>query len=197
MDPDRRRVTQLLNDVRQGDREHEAELFSLIYQELRRLAQHHMRNERPSHTLQATALVNEAYLRIFGRDNTDWRSRSHFLAIASREFRRTLIEHARHSKADKRGGDAPRISLDALATDVAGTAPDVDALALNLLLEELTTLDPEAGRVVELKFFSGLTDEEIAEELQISFAKVRRHWTFARSWFLTRLQRGSAAASAS
>ncbi len=184
------RVTLLLNAVRQGGKEHEAELFELVYRQMRRMAQQQMNHERPGHTLQATALVNEAYLRIFGRENVEWEGRSHFLAIASREFRRVLIEHARQAGARKRGGGAPRIALDALTGgSEPGQAPlDEEVVAVQELFEELERLDPEAARVVELKFFAGLTDKEAAAESGIGIHKVRRHWTFARSWFLARLR---------
>ncbi len=189
---DHGRVTELLRAVRSGQREHEAELFSLIYQQMRRMAQKHMHGERAGHTLQATALVHEVYLRIFGRENVDWRSRSHFLSIASREFRRALVEHARAVKANKRGGDSPKVSIESLNQDQPGVAPvDVDVIHLHDLLEELQKMDPEAGRVVELRFFSGLTDQEIADETGFSFAKVRRDWTFARSWLAARLETGA------
>ncbi len=184
---DRGRVTLLLNSVRNGEKQGEAELFNLVYKQMRKLAQQQMSHERPGHTLQATALVHEAYLRIFGRGNVEWDSRSHFLAIASREFRRVLIEHARQAKAEKRGGGAPRISIDALAGEEPGHAPEADAIALHDLIDELQRMDPEAARVVELKFFGGMTDEESAEGSGMSVHTVRRHWTFARSWFLARL----------
>ena len=187
-DPDRGQVTILLNEVRQGNREHEEELFGLIYQQMRRLAQKHMSSERAGHTLQATALVNEAYLRIFGRDNIAWQDRNHFLAIAGREFRRALVEHARQHRAGKRGGGAPRVSLEDLGHAEPGVAAfDADILSIQDALDQLHQLDDEAARVVELKFFSGLTDEEVAEEMGISFAKVRRHWTFARAWLSSKL----------
>lgn len=188
-DPDRGQLTVLLNEVRQGNRQHEGQLFEMIYAQMRRLAQKQMGGERAGHTLQATALVNEAYLRIFGRDNIPWQDRNHFLAIAGREFRRALVEHARQHRADKRGGSAPKVSLEDLghAEPGAAAAFDADALAIDDALEQLHQLDPEAARVVELKFFSGLTDEEAAAEMEISFAKVRRHWTFARAWLAAKL----------
>jgi len=184
------RITELLKSVRSGHKEHEEELFSLVYGQLRRLAQQHMKRESPGHTLQATALVNEAYIRIFGRENVDWQSRTHFMAIASREFRRALIEHARGAKAEKRGGDIPKVSLDAFHSEQAATrGTNVDFLVVNEILEQLQAMDADAAKVVELKFFAGLTDEEIAEQTGISFAKVRRHWTFARAWMLAKLQK--------
>ena len=186
--PDKGRVTQLLNSVRQGDKAHEAELFELVYAQMRRLAQNQMSHERAGHTLQATAVVHEAYLRIFGRENVEWSGRSHFLAIAGREFRRVLIEHARQAKADKRGGGGPRLSVDSLAGEEPGHSPiDADIVAVHELMEQLQKMDPEAAHVVELKFFAGLTDEEAAVESGIGIHKLRRHWTFARSWFLARL----------
>ena len=192
--PDKGKITQLLESARQGGKAQEAELFELIHSQLRRLAQNQMKRERAGHTLQATALVHEAYVRIFGRENVAWSGRTHFLAIAGREFRRVLIEHARHAKADKRGGGEPRVSLEALAGNEPGHPPavDADAVAIHRLMEELHKMDPEAAEVVELKFFAGLTDEEAAAESGIGIHKVRRHWTFARSWFLARLSGGKA-----
>lgn len=190
---DQGQVTRLLNAVRQGDKAQEGELLELVYNQLRRLARQQMSRERPGHTLQATALVHEAYARIFGRDNIQWSGRGHFLAIASREFRRVLIEHARQVKAEKRGGGGPKLSIDELAAAGLGEpgmpppTADADALTVHELMEQLAVLDPEAARVVELKFFAGLTDEEAAAESGLSIHKVRRHWTFARSWFLSRL----------
>lgn len=194
---DRGRVTQLLNQVRQGDRSNEQELLTLIYDQLRRMAQQRMSRERAGHTLQATALVHEAYVRIFGRDNVDWKDRNHFLAIAGREFRRALVDHARQKSAEKRGGDVPKVSLDDLVNNEPGVqGVNADFLDLHDRLADLHSLDPEAAKVIELKFFAGLTDEEVAAEMGISFAKVRRHWTFARSWLVSKLQtRGAAAGS--
>jgi RNA polymerase sigma factor (TIGR02999 family) len=193
------RITELLNAVRLGDRRHEDELIASIYGQLRRLAAQQMSRERRGHTLQATALVHEAYMRIFGQEPAggpspaghppiEWQNRQHFLAIAAREIRRTLVEHARHAKAEKRGGDAPRVSLEDLAVPPAGLVQEgADMLDLHDLLGQLESVDAEAARVIELKFFGGLTDREVAAEMGISFAKVRRDWTFARAWLVAKL----------
>ncbi len=161
-------------------------LLPLVYQELRRLAAGYLRRERPGQTLQPTALVHEAYLRLM-KDRPDrWQNRAHFCAIAAHSMRQILIERARARGAAKRGGARQRITLDeGLAKNVGRS---IDLLALDEALQRLARLDPEQARLVELRFFGGLTVEETAEAMEISPATVKRHWTVAKAWLARELE---------
>jgi RNA polymerase sigma-70 factor (ECF subfamily) len=160
-------------------------LLPVVYEELRRLAAAYLRRERPGQTLQPTALVHEAYLRLM-KDRPDrWQNRAHFCAIAAHSMRQILIERARARGARKRGGAQPRVTLDEGL--VAGEAPSVDLVALNEALDRLEAMDPEQARLVELRYFGGLTIEETAEAMNISPASVKRHWTVARAWLAREL----------
>lgn len=173
-------VTRLLQQWRTGDAAALEALTPLVYGELRRLAERQMRCERPDHTLQATALVHEAYLRLAGPASPDWQDRAHFFAVAARLMRRILVDHARARRFAKRGGGAVRVSLDeaaALWEERAG-----DLVALDEALERLGALDPLGQRIVELRFFGGLSVEESAEALGVSPAAVKRGWRSARAW---------------
>jgi RNA polymerase sigma factor (TIGR02999 family) len=161
-------------------------LLPIVYQELRRLAASYLRRERPGQTLQPTGLVHEAYLRLL-KDRPDrWQNRAHFCAIAAHSMRQILIERARARGALKRGGAQPRVTLDEAL--VAGGEQSIDILALDRALEKLATLDAEQARLVELRFFGGLTVEETAEEMGISPATVKRHWSIARAWLARELE---------
>jgi RNA polymerase sigma-70 factor, ECF subfamily len=161
-------------------------LLPIVYQELRRLAASYLRRERPGQTLQPTGLVHEAYLRLM-KDRPDrWQNRAHFCAIAAHSMRQILIERARARGAQKRGGAQPRVTLDEAL--VAGGETSFDILALDRALENLAALDPEQARLVELRFFGGLTVEETAEAMSISPATVKRHWAIARSWLARELE---------
>jgi len=157
-----------------------AELVPLVYDELRRLAHHYMRGERPDHVLQTTALVNEAYLRLAGVSRMQWRDRTHFFSMAASEMRRILVDYARARDRDKRGCGLQITSLGDLAQDVAD--PAVDVTALDAALSELAHFDPRQARIVELRFFGGLTMEETAQALEISPATVGREWLSAKAW---------------
>jgi RNA polymerase sigma-70 factor (ECF subfamily) len=162
-----------------------AELMPQVYDELRRLAANYLRQERPGQTLQATALVHEAFLRLSKEKNQPWKNRTHFLAIAALSMRQILVQRARARHAEKRGGkDAERITLDeSVVADRSQEATGgVDVLELDAALEKLAALDPQQARIVELRYFGGLTVEEAAEALDISPATVKRHWTIARAW---------------
>jgi RNA polymerase sigma-70 factor (ECF subfamily) len=163
------------------------DLVPLVYQELRLLAHHYMRGERPDHVLQTTALVNEAYLRLAGMSRTQWRDRTHFFAMAATQMRRILVDHARGRDAGKRGGGVQITSIGDLAADV----PDrgVDVTALDSALDALARLDPQQARIVELRFFGGLTMDETAQTLNISPATVGREWVSARAWLYHHLSR--------
>lgn len=164
-------------------------LMPQVYDELRRLAANYLRRERPGQTLQATALVHEAFLRLNAEKNHPWKNRTHFLAIAALSMRQILVQRARARHAEKRGGDAQRITLDESAlAEVPATQPaGVDVLALDAALERLAALEPQQARIVELRYFGGLTVEEAAEAMEISPATVKRHWTLARAWLRTQM----------
>jgi RNA polymerase sigma factor (TIGR02999 family) len=163
-------------------------LLPVVYEELRRLAAAYLRRERPGQTLQPTALVHEAYLRLM-KDRPDrWQNRAHFCAIAAHSMRQILIERARARGAQKRGGAQPRVTLDEAIVAADGSdSPSVDLVALDDALQRLEALDPQQARLVELRFFGGLTIEETAEAMKISPATVKRHWTVARAWLAREL----------
>jgi len=179
------RVTELLAQWSHGDDAALAELTPLVYEELRRLAHHHMGGERPEHTLQTTALVNEAYLRLADQTNPSWQNRAHFFALAARAMRQILVNYAKSYRAQKRGGGAIKVELDEAA--IVSPEQSKAIVDLNEALERLGTLDSRKARVVELKYFGGLNHGEIAEVMKISTVTVRRDWVFARAWLYTEL----------
>lgn len=161
------------------------ELFPLVYAELRRIAAREMRREKPGRTLQTTALVHEAYLRLLKDASLSFENRAHFLGVAARAMREILIEHARARSARKRGGGAVRLTLDDLVAPVS--SPSIDVLALDEALQRLARLDERHARVVELRYFGGLSVEETAAALELSPATVKRDWTLARAWLFREL----------
>jgi RNA polymerase sigma-70 factor (ECF subfamily) len=171
------------------DRQSVNSLLPDVYQELRRLAANYLRRERPGQTLQPTALVHEAYLRLLKDKPDRWQNRAHFCAIAAHSMRQILIERARARGAQKRGGARQRITLDERL--LPGGEPSIDLLALDEALERLAAIDPEQARLVELRFFGGLTVEETAAAMDISPATVKRHWTIASAWLARELQGNS------
>lgn len=173
-------VTALLIGWSRGDRDALDQLLPLVYDELHRMAVARLRRERPDHTLQPTALVHEAYLRLIDQRKTDWRNRAQFFGIAAAMMRRILVNYARDRAALKRGGAIEKVSLSA-AVEWAGEQ-DVDLLALDDALARLAALDHRKGQIVDLKLFAGLNTEEIAEVLQVSSSTVERDWRFARAW---------------
>ena len=179
------RVTQLLQRWSKGDDSALAELTPLVYAELRRLAHHYMEGQRRNHTLQTTALVNEAYLRLADQTNLNWQSRAHFFAVAARAMRQILVSYARSNQAQKRGGGGVKIELDEAA--ILSPEQSREIVDLHEALERLGTLDSRKAQVVELKFFGGLNYDEMAEVLKISRVTVRRDWEFARLWLYTEL----------
>lgn len=179
-------VTQLLRAAASGERRDLDALMRAIYDDLRRLAISHAQAERADHTLQPTALVHEAYLKLIDQRNTDWRDRAHFFALASRIIRRILVDHARQRQASKRGGGSERVALDSL--DVAQPAERCDLVSLDAALTELATLDETQARIVEMRYFGGLGIDEIAESLQIGRRSVDRHWAAAKAWLVFRLE---------
>jgi len=179
-------LTLLLNRMQKGDRAAGDEAASRIYGELHRIASREMRRERPGHTLQTTALVNEAYMRLSAAGSLEIQSRGHFFAVASRQMRRILVDHARSAGAQRRGGGAMQIELDDAQAGAEGRG--LDLLLLDESLQELERLDPRAAKVVELRYFGGYTDKEVLEALGVSLATVRRDWEYARSWLFRRMQ---------
>lgn len=175
-----REITRLLADWAGGDRDALDRLAPLVHAELRRIARRQMGGERQGHTLQATALVNEAYLRLAGQEGFEWHGRSHFYAVCAQVMRHVLIDHARAHARDKRGGGAPHVSLDEAAVMSGEGASEL--VALDEALRELEEIDPRKGRVVELRYFAGLSIEETAEILNISPTTVRREWRRAKAW---------------
>ena len=183
-------VTALLVRWRSGDAAALESLIPLVYSELRSLAHHYLRQERPGHTLQSTALVHEAYVRLVGRNPPSLSNRSHFFGVAARLMREILVDHARAERAAKRGGGAPTVAL-AQANDVPQPEP-VDVLMLDAVLTDLARLDERQCRIVELRFFTGLSIDETADALGISPATVSREWTTARAWLHRELSAKSA-----
>jgi len=180
-------VTQLLVDWSKGDQAALDKLMPLVYSELRRLATNYLRRERVGHTLQPTALVNEAYLKLIDQKHARWQNRAQFFGISAQLMRRILVDHARQHQAAKRGGaDQQRLSVTSAEQIVQ--QPQVDLLALNEALDELATMDPQQSRVVELRFFGGLSIEEAAEVLGVGHATVERDWKMARAWLRRQLE---------
>ena len=174
------RVTELLGRWSQGDDAALGELAPLVYDELRRLAHRHMGGERPDHTLQTTALVNEAYLRLAGQTNPRWQNRAHFFAVAARAMRQIVVDYARSYQTQKRGGGAFKIELDEAA--IVSPEQSKEIVDLHEALERLAILDSRKAQVVELKYFGGLNYDEMAEVMKISTVTVRRDWVFAKAW---------------
>lgn len=185
-------VTQLLSDRSKGDQSALEQLLPMVYGELRRLASAYLRRERPDHTLQSTALVHEAFLRLVDQHDVQWRSRAHFYAIAAQMIRRILVDYARAQQAEKRGSGAVKLALD----EAVGVPmrSDVDLLGLNDALDRLAGFDPRQSRLVELRFFAGLSIEETAEAMEMSPATIKREWSSARAWLFREMTRSSAQA---
>ena len=179
------RVTDLLARWSHGEDAALAELTPLVYEELRRLAHHYMGGERPDHTLQTTALVNEAYLRLADQTNPRWRNRAHFFAVAAQAMRQILVRYAKSYRSQKRGGGALKVELDEAA--IVSPEQSKEIVDLHEALERLAALDSRKAQVVELKYFGGLNYDEMAEVLKISPVTVRRDWEFARAWLHTEL----------
>lgn len=183
-------ITRLLVRARAGDAAAHEQLIPLIYDELRRLARHYLQQEHLQHTLQPTALVHELYLHLFkpvsNLETVEWQDRNHFFVVAARQMRRLLVDHARAKHAAKRDGDRQRVEL---TTDVSHTAPlDLDLLALDQAMSRLEANHPRAAKVVELRYFGGLTETEAAETLGIGLTTLKRDWEFARAWLFQQLR---------
>jgi len=179
-------VTQLLIDWSQGDQAALAQLIPLVYGELHRLAQHYLRGERRGHTLQTSALINEAFLRLI-EQRVGWQNRAHFFGVSAELMRRILVDYARQQRYAKRGGEQQRVSLEAAAE--LSPVRDKDLIALDEALTSLAAFDPRQSRIVELRYFGGLTIEETAEVLGLSHTTVEREWSLARAWLRRELSR--------
>ena len=179
-------VTRILSKIESGDQQATAELLPLVYDELRKLAAHKMAQEKPDHTLQATALVHEAYLRLVGGQQLHWDSRGHFFAAAAEAMRRILLNHARGKKAVKRGGDWSRLSLDAIS--IPGETTHEELVALNEAVDQLAQHNGQIAEVVNLRIYAGLTIPQISDVMNLGRRTVDRHWDFAKSWLRTRLE---------
>jgi RNA polymerase sigma factor (TIGR02999 family) len=182
-------VSKLLVNWGLGDQEARDALIPLIYDELRRVARRHLGHERPDHTLQSAALVNEAYLRLVRQEPPHWQNRAHFFGVAAQMMRHILVDHARNRVAAKRGGAAPRLSLDPDAAIAPAQKQEFDVVALDNALNKLTALDAQQGHLIELRFFGGLSIEDTAVVLGISPATVKREWATARAWLRRELKR--------
>ncbi len=182
MAPSSKSVTQLLINWRDGDETALDKLFPLVYKELRRLAHHYMRRERRDHTLQTSALVNEAYIRLVDHKGMRWQNRAHFYGVAAQAMRRILVDHARSRNYAKRGGAAQMVELDEAATVAEKQAAEL--VALDDAMTGLAAIDPRKSRVVEMRYFGGMSVEETAEALGVSTVTVMRDWTSAKAWLL-------------
>ncbi len=178
-------VTQLLVDWRNGNQEALDKLMPLVYAELRRIASRYMKRERAGHTLQTTALVNEAYLRLVGQQHIEWQDRAHFFAVAAQVMRHLLVDHARSRRYAKRGGNAERITFDEVA--VVSTQRDDNLLALDQALTKLAAIDPRKVKLVELRYFGGLSADETAVVLGVSEITVKREWLKTKAWLYREL----------
>lgn len=181
-------ISKLLDDWGKGNEDAREALIPLVYDELRRIARRRLRAERPDHTLESAALVHEAYFRLLEAEAPSWHDRAHFFGVAAQIMRHILVDHARHRRAAKRGGGGPRLTLD---TKIAlMPKKEVDLLALDDALNKLASLDPQQSRMIEMKFFGGLSIEETATVLDISPATVKREWATARAWLQREMSKG-------
>ncbi|MDQ6785743.1 MAG: sigma-70 family RNA polymerase sigma factor [Acidobacteriota bacterium] len=181
-------VTQLLVKLTDGNTQAIEELLPLIYDELRNLAGKYLRRERASHTLQPTALVHEAYLKLIDQTQVKWQNRAHFFGVAANIMRRILVDHARRTKADKRGGDAEKLPIEEEIL-VVSNEKSVELLALDEALENLAKLDPQKSKIVELRYFGGLSVEETAEVMGVSAITIKRQWRMAKAWLYGQIAR--------
>lgn len=188
MTPSPKSITELLIEWRDGDETALDRLVPLVYEELRRLARYYMRRERPDHTLQTGALVNEAYLRLVDHKGMRWQNRAHFYAVASQAMRRVLVDHARSRRYAKRGGGSQLIELDEAAVMFQKQAADL--VALDDALKDLSAIDPRKSRIVEMRYFGGMSVEETAEVLEVSPVTVMRDWSAAKAWLLRAVSTG-------
>lgn len=180
-------ITTALLEMSEGKQGAAKKLLPIVYDELRRLAASYLKLERPDHTLQPTALVHEAYIRLIDQTNVDWKNRTHFFSVAAGMMRRVLVDHARKHKAEKRGGHETKIALDDAVS--FPQSENIDVIAVDDALFDLAKLDPQQSRIVELRFFGGLTLDEVAEVMNISRSTVKREWNMARAWLYDELNK--------
>jgi RNA polymerase sigma-70 factor (ECF subfamily) len=185
--PSPQEVTKLLVQLTDGDRRAMDELLPLIYDELRRLASSYLRRERQGHTLQPTALVHEAYMRMVDQTQVRWQNRAHFFGVAAQMMRRILVDHARGHAAEKRGGEFQKLSLDE-QVEVASMDRELNLVALDDALNRLSEVDPQKSKIVELRFFGGLSVDETAEVMGVSAPTVKRQWRMAKAWLYGQMQ---------
>lgn len=178
-------LTKLLQASNEGNREALDQLLPIVYDELRRIARHQLSKERANHTLQATALVNEAYMKLIGQHSVDWHNRAHFFSIAAETMRRILVNHAVERNAQKRGGGATIVSLEEEIDFIHQR--DLDVLALDDALKKLEEFDKTQAKIIELKFFGGMTNEEIADVMGVSDSTIKREWRMAKAWLQSRM----------
>ena len=185
-------ITQLLQDWQRGDRQALDRLMPLVYDELHLIATRHLARERRERTLQTTALVNEAYMKLVAQRKVDWQNRSHFFALAARLMRRIILDDARRRQREKRGGDAVLVPIDDVEISTPSRAVDaVDVLELDRALTDLEAIDADQSRIVELRFYGGLTIEETAEVMGVSIATIKREWAMAKGWLFRALTSGT------
>lgn len=184
-------ITQLLRDWQSGDREALDRLMPLVYDELHLIASRHLARERPERTLQTTALVNEAYMKLVDQRKVDWQNRAHFFALAARLMRRIVLDDARRRHREKHGGDAIRIPIESAQVAAPSGMDAVDVLELDRVLTQLEALDADQGRIVELRFYGGLTVEETAAVMDVSPATIKREWAMAKGWLFRALTNGT------
>jgi len=183
------RITQLLQSWQKGDVQSGEDVVPLVYAELRRIARMRLSAERAGHTLQPTALVHEAWLRLMQQHGANWQNRAQFFAIAAQAMRRILVDHARRRHSNKRNAGEVPLTLESVEDSIASPVPDQEMLALDAALEQLSSLDPRQARIVELRFFGGLSIEEAATVLDLSPTTVKREWATARAWLFREIQR--------
>jgi RNA polymerase sigma factor (TIGR02999 family) len=181
-------ITEILQDWSDGKSEALDELLPLVYRELHLQAERYLRRERPDHTLQTTALINEAYLKLVDQKSVKWQNRAHFFAIAAQAMRRILVDHARARHRDKRGGEAEKVSLEDATAMASAESVNIDLIALDDALKKLAKMDEQKARIVELRYFSGLNVRETAEVMSVSTDTIERHWTMAKAWLLRELE---------
>ena len=185
MEQDQAQITRLLLAWRNGESQALEDLMPLVHRELKRIARNFMRRQRPGNTLQTTALVNEAFVRLVDSDKVNWQDRSHFFAMSAQLMRRVLVDAARRRMSEKRGGDRVRVTL---ADDLKSVDDQIDVVAIDEALMRLAELNQRQSKIVELRYFGGLTEEEIADTLDVSTRTVRRDWNLARAWLYRELQ---------
>lgn len=175
-------ITQAINDLKNGDNKAADVLFPMLYDELRSMAGNYMRYENKGHTLQPTSLVHEAYVKLLGQDDVDWQGRTHFLAVSAQAMRRILVDHARTKRRKKRGGDVKKVNVDDVEFKLLDPEVDDHVIAIDDALQQLELIDPLQAKIVEMRFFTGMTVQEVADALGYSKRKIESEWTMIKAW---------------